>query len=65
MQRDGIVDSLFSGFKAIDTAVVFYGWSGFLEEDIERVFCFENGLTYYEDLVEESQATTYIEIYFL
>lgn len=63
LQRDGIVDSLSTGFKAIDNSILIHGWSGFLEEEHERIVCYEDGYTYYGDIVEESQETTYIEIY--
>lgn len=63
LQRDGIVDSLAAGFKSIDSSVVVHGWSGFLADEHERTYCLDNGNTYYGDLVEESQETTYIEIY--
>ena len=63
LQRDGIVDSLAIGFKSIDNSVISFGWSGLLEQENERIFCYEDGFTYYGDSVEESQETTYIEIY--
>jgi len=63
LQRDGIADSLSAGYKSIDNSVLVYGWSGFLEEEHERIVCYEDGSTYYGDIVEESQETTYIEIY--
>lgn len=62
LQRDGVAISLAEGFRFVDSGLVTQGWVGILEEEVDFILCDESGVTEYGDIVENIQATTWIEI---
>ena len=61
VQRDGVVDSLADGFRAIKPFSTILGYSGEVE-GLELTVCDENGETYYGDIVDEIIPTTWVEV---
>lgn len=62
LQRDGVVDTLVQGFRAIEHAELVYGWAGILQDELVLTSCDEFGETFYGDLVENLVEITFIEI---
>lgn len=63
LQRDGLVDSLFSGFEAISEATIETGWMGSLPDDPEMLVCDEDGETFYGEFVEKVLPCTWVKVY--
>ena len=61
VQRDGIVDSLADGFRAIKPFSTILGYSGEVD-GLELTVCDETGETYYGDMVDEIIPTTWVEV---
>ena len=61
IQRDGVVDSLGDGFKAIETAKVVQGWVGFAEGEHVYSVCDYVGETYFGDFVDDVREITWVE----
>jgi len=61
LQRDGIVDSLSDGFKAVDGAQVFEGYAGILPDEKDYTVCDEHGETQYGDVVNTIYSFTWVE----
>lgn len=64
LQRDGMADSLWDGFKLTDSAETEWGWAGVLDGDLDMTVCSESGETPYGDFVEESVPITWVEFLF-
>ena len=62
LQRDGVVDSLGDGFKALEGALWDFGYSGYVDGDTQLFACDEDGETEYGDYVDQSLPTTWVEI---
>ena len=63
LQRDGVVDSLGDGFKALEGALWYFGHSGYVDGDTELFLCDKDGETEYGDCVDESLLTTWVKLY--
>ena len=63
LQRDGLVDTLGAGKKAIEVASFFsHGYVGFVDGQADFTVCSELGETFYGDMVEELQLITFVEV---
>ena len=62
IQRDGSVDSLSQAFKLLDGCIPSLIYVGYLDGDNEYIACDENGMTLYEDIVEEVIPVTVVDI---
>lgn len=62
LQRDGVVDTLVQGFRAIENSQLVYGWAGVIQGELCLTSCDESGETFYGDLVEEILEITFIEL---
>lgn len=62
LQRDGVVDSLFEGFKSIAETEIIIGWIGHLDGEKEYYACTEDGETFYGESVTEVYPCTWVEI---
>ena len=63
LQRDGIVDTLGWGYKAVESGSVSHVYAGKLDDDDELTLCSEDGETFYGDFVNEILPITMVEIY--
>lgn len=62
IQRDGHVDSLGQAFKVLDFCLVEHGYAGILDGDTELTSCDINGMTKYEDTVENVIPITWVSV---
>jgi hypothetical protein len=60
LQRDGIVDSLGEGFRAVEGARVEKGYFGPLPDDEFYLRCDADGETYQDGMVEEVFPATFV-----
>lgn len=65
LQRDGIADSLWDGFKLVESSESEWGWAGIVEGEIYYNACSEDGETAQGDLVEKTIPITWVEFSFL
>jgi hypothetical protein len=63
LQRDGIVDSLGLGYRAVESGTVSHLYAGTLDEDDELTLCSKDGETFYGDFVNDILEITMVEIY--
>ena len=63
LQRDGHSVSLGQGYRAVESGISVFGYSGHIDEEIYLTTCSENGETAYGDIVDETYKTTWVEIY--
>lgn len=63
LQRDGLVDSLGEGRKAIEMAsFVAHGYAGTIDEDVDISICDEHGYTFHGEAVDEVENITIVEV---
>jgi hypothetical protein len=62
LQRDGVVISLGEGYRSVESGVITYGYSGYVDEDYHLTKSNENGETYYGNQVDTTLETTWVEI---
>ena len=63
MQREGLVDSLSDGRRAITAAsFIVHGYAGTVDGEPDMTICSPDGETFYGDLVEEITPITIVEV---
>jgi hypothetical protein len=62
LQRDGSADSLGDAFKLLDPAIVHYGFAGIQDGDLDYTSCDANGMTFYDDKLDNVIPITWVEI---
>lgn len=63
LQRDGLVDTLGAGKRAIELASFFsHGYVGCVDGNVDYTVCDELGETFYGDIVEDLQLATFVEV---
>jgi len=62
LQRDGVVDSLGQGFKAVEAAETALGYVGRLPEEEELSRCDADGETYQDGMVELPTPATFVVV---
>lgn len=62
LQRDGIVSSLGDGYKAVERGYISHGYAGEVDGEIYPTVCTKEGLTQYDEKVENPKAVTWVEI---
>jgi ABC-type transport system substrate-binding protein len=62
LQRDGVVDSLGEGYRAVETADIIHGYVGYVDGEIYLTACDEHGITEYDDVVDSPREATWAVI---
>ena len=62
LQRDGVVQSLGDGYRAIDSSIITHGYSGRVDDEIFDSFCNLEGKTFSGSEVDMVYETTWVEI---
>lgn len=60
IQRDGIALSLSDAFSMVERSTTSYGWVGL--DEFCYTYCSEEGETYYGDVLQSVEPSTFVEI---
>jgi hypothetical protein len=62
LQRDGIAVTLGEGYRLAETAVITYGYAGYIDDSIDLTLCDEDGITSDGDTTDEILEITLAEL---